>query len=75
MTQIIFINTSHPHLSSVFVSEPPKSTDTQCSFNFRQFPFLLRNRWLVKGTGVVLEVDGEKSSLGNFPELGLLWAM
>lgn len=74
MTQIIFINTAHPHLSSIFVSEPPKSTDTQCSFNFRQFPFLLRNRWLVKGTGAVLEVDSEKGSSRSFPGLGLLRA-
>lgn len=43
----------HQHLSplppSIFFPQPPKPIIDQSSFNFRQFPFLLRNLWLVRG--------------------------
>lgn len=55
MTQIIFISTSHclTPTSSILFSQPPTPTDTQCSFTFRQFPFLLRSQWLAKVDGVM----------------------
>lgn len=45
----------HQHLSplppSIFFPQPPKPIIDQSSFNFRQFPFLLRNLWLLRGDG------------------------
>lgn len=60
-----------PHSSSLF-PQPPKPIIDQSSFNLRQFPFLLRNLWLVKGTRVVLMAGGGEEGLLSFKGEGLL---
>lgn len=72
MTQIIFINISHPHPSSIFFPQPPEPKIEQNSFKFRQFPCLLRNLQLVKGARTVMMAKGRVGGMRTFKGDGFL---
>lgn len=61
-----------PYPSSIFFPHPPKPIIDQSSFNFRQFPFLLRNLWLERLLGVVMVAGGGEGGVRSFKGGGSL---